>query len=234
MNKRGLVTACLALGWLLAAGGCGAKSENVSEGPAAAISGGSAPSEATATLPANAGPNANQTQPRRGSRLTAVFQTSLGSFVVELYPEHAPLTVDNFRKYADRGHYENTIFHAVHEGYVIIVGGFNEDLKEKTTLTEIHNEANKSGLKNLRGTMAMVRKPAEPHSVAAQFFINLADNPHLDYRGASQEEFGYCVFGNVVDGMNVVDQIARVPVHEKGEFDRLPKAVVTIKSVQVR
>ena len=233
-HARGLVFACLAGAALLTLAGCGAKGQQGPDAPAASIPGtgdrsGASPSDPLKGISGGARGDAK----KKGTYPKAVVETSLGSFTIELDPEEAPLTVDNFRRYANNGHYKGTVFHFVHEGYVVLGGGFTEDLREKPTYTEISNEAGKSKLKNVRGTVAMHRKAAVANSVAAQFYVNLANSPQLDYEGPTDDHYGYCVFGKVIEGMDVVDKIGKVQVHKKGDFDHLPVSAVTISSVKV-
>lgn len=139
-----------------------------------------------------------------------VFTTSLGAFTVELAPEAAPKTVANFLAYVQAGQYKGTIFHRVIGKFMIQGGGFTANGVEKPTRAPIPNEAQQAlakGLKNVRGTLAMARTP-DPHSATAQFFVNVVDNPFLDYPG--QDGWGYCVFGKVVQGMDTVDKIRDV------------------------
>jgi len=135
------------------------------------------------------------------------LKTTAGTIVVELYPEKAPKTVENFLQYARDGFYDGTIFHRVIPGFMIQGGGFTADFKQKPTRAPIRNEA-ENGLKNTVGAIAMART-SDPHSATAQFFINLADTPNLDFRFTTQEGYGYCVFGKVVKGMDVVQRIAK-------------------------
>ena len=161
------------------------------------------------------------------------FETSQGRFLVRLDAEKAPLTVDNFRNYVARGHYDLTIFHQVLKGSLQIVlgGGYTADLKEKATLTPIRNEAH-NGLKNHRGTIAMARRPNDEDSASGQFFINIADNDALNFKSRTPEGYGYCVFGEVTEGMDVLDRIAKSPVHNVDKFKDLPVETVVIKSVR--
>ena len=159
------------------------------------------------------------------------FKTSQGDFKVQLNGEKAPLTVDNFRNYAVRGHYDQTIFHQVLQDPKIILGGaYTADLKEKTALTPIRNEAH-NGLKNHRGAIAMARRANDEDSATCQFFINIADNEALDFKSRSAAAYGYCVFGEVTEGMEVVDRISKVAVHNTDKFTGLPVETVVIKSV---
>jgi peptidyl-prolyl cis-trans isomerase A (cyclophilin A) len=152
--------------------------------------------------------------------------TSLGDIVVELDREKAPKTVDNFVAYVKSGHYDGTIFHRVMDNFMIQGGGMKADLSEKPTRPPIALES-RSGLSNVRGTLAMARTP-DPNSATAQFFINLKDNPFLDQANA-RDGNGYAVFGKVVTGMDVVDKIKSVPVGEKSGHQNVPTSPVTIK-----
>ncbi len=155
------------------------------------------------------------------------LETSKGVIVVELEAEKAPKTVANFLSYVRSGFYAGTVFHRVIPNFMIQGGGMGADLARKTTGAPIPNEA-ANGLKNLRGTVAMART-AEVDSATSQFFINLRDNPHLDHRGPTPREFGYCVFGRVVQGMEVVDAIAAIPTGPRGPFPSdVPVETVTI------
>jgi len=137
------------------------------------------------------------------------LKTSLGAIVVELYPDKAPLSVENFLQYVKDGHYDGTQFHRVIPGFMIQGGGFDADFKQKPTRKPVRNEA-ANGLKNETGTVAMART-ADPHSATAQFFINVADNVPLDFRFPTADGYGYTVFGKVVKGMDVVQRIVKVP-----------------------
>ncbi|HQR03672.1 MAG: peptidyl-prolyl cis-trans isomerase [Proteobacteria bacterium] len=159
---------------------------------------------------------------------TAEIKTSLGAIVVEFYPDQAPVTVENFRKYAESGFYKGTIFHRVIPGFMIQGGGFLPDLKEKPTRAPIRNES-RNGLRNEAGTLAMART-GNPHSATAQFFINLVDNRSLD--SPSGTGWGYAVFGRVVQGFDVVQQIAQVPTRDVGIYENVPRTPVTIQSIQ--
>jgi peptidyl-prolyl cis-trans isomerase A (cyclophilin A)/peptidyl-prolyl cis-trans isomerase B (cyclophilin B) len=136
------------------------------------------------------------------------LRTSMGTVVIELYPDKAPLTVDNFLKYVSDRHYDGTVFHRVIPGFMIQGGGFGADFNEKPARKPVRNEA-ANGLRNEAGTIAMART-SEPHSASAQFFINVADNEFLNFRFPTPEGYGYCVFGKVVKGMDVVARIVKV------------------------
>ena len=157
------------------------------------------------------------------------MQTSLGRIVIELNSEKAPGTVNNFLKYAKDGFYDSTIFHRVIDGFMIQGGGFTKTMGEKNTGLPIQNEA-KNGLKNLRGTIAMART-ADPHSATAQFFINHRDNAPLDY--PAHDGWGYAVFGKVVQGIEVVDKIAKVPTGNRKMHRDVPVEPVVIESVKI-
>lgn len=167
-----------------------------------------------------------ETNPRP-SKPRVRLETSKGPIVLELEAEKAPQTVRNFLQYVRSGFYAGTIFHRVIPGFMVQGGGMGVDLARKATNPPVVNEAS-NGLKNVRGTVAMART-AEVHSATSQFFINLKDNPHLDHRGSTASEFGYCVFGRVVEGMEVVDAIAAVPTGPRGPFPAdVPVENVTI------
>jgi peptidyl-prolyl cis-trans isomerase A (cyclophilin A)/peptidyl-prolyl cis-trans isomerase B (cyclophilin B) len=155
------------------------------------------------------------------------LKTNMGDIVLELDPGKAPKTVENFLKYVKEGHYKGTIFHRVIDGFMIQGGGYDKNLQERPVHAPIQNEA-KNGLKNATYTIAMART-GDPHSATAQFFINVNDNEALDY--PSRDGWGYCVFGKVVSGMDVVDKIKLVPTAEKGMmFQNLPTKAVVIES----
>ena len=162
----------------------------------------------------------------------AVISTSKGDITVELFKDKAPVSVENFLQYAREGFYEGTVFHRIERGFVIQGGGYTEALVEKPTRDPILNEAT-NGLRNLRGTLGMARR-AQLRSATSQFYINVANNGQLDHRGYTPPEFGYAVFGRVLSGMEVVDQIANVPVKTAGDFASYPSEPILIKGVKVR
>ncbi len=143
-------------------------------------------------------------------------ETNHGAFVIALYSDRAPKTVENFLQYVTSGYYNNTIFHRVINGFVIQGGGFTKDFKRKSTRPPVYNEA-KNGLSNNRGMVAMARG-RDPHSATSQFYINLGDNLSLDHRSDAPAEWGYAVFGKVVSGMDVVDKIAALTTGPGGHF----------------
>lgn len=159
-----------------------------------------------------------------------VIETSAGAITVALDEVKAPESVRNFLAYADKGHYEGTVFHRVIKNFMIQGGGLTAELSPKPTLPPIKNEAG-NGLKNLRGTIAMARTGVVD-SATSQFFINTVDNAFLDHRDNSQAGFGYAVFGQVVEGMNVVDKIGNAPTGMRNRFSDVPVETVTIKSVK--
>lgn len=160
---------------------------------------------------------------------TAVLETSSGKLTIKLDPQSAPRTVNNFLHYVESGFYDQTIFHQVEAGYVILGGGYTSELAEKPGRYPIPNEA-ANGRKNRRGTVAMARDPNAIDSSTCQFFINLSDNPHLDHRGDDPADFGYCVFGEVIDGLDVLDRIAAASVQATEHFEKLPVETVLIEA----
>lgn len=160
------------------------------------------------------------------------LDTSLGPITIQLDPVKAPETSKNFVTYVKEGHYDGTIFHRVIAGFMAQGGGFTETFKQKPTHPPIKNEAD-NGLKNKRGTIAMART-ADPNSATAQFFINYKDNAFLDYSSATPQGWGYAVFGEVVDGMNVVDEMAKIPTGAGGPMPTdVPTKPIVIKSATV-
>lgn len=157
--------------------------------------------------------------------------TNKGTIVLELDAAKAPETVANFEQYAKDGFYNGTIFHRVIDGFMIQGGGMEPGMKEKATRESIKNEA-ENGLTNARGTIAMARTP-DPHSASSQFFINLNDNNFLNFTAANDQGFGYCVFGKVVEGMDVVDEIKNVATGTSGGHQDVPTEDVVIESVEV-
>jgi peptidyl-prolyl cis-trans isomerase B (cyclophilin B) len=163
-------------------------------------------------------------------------KTSMGSFTLELYPDKAPKTVANFLQYARSRFYDGTIFHRVIDGFMIQGGGFEPGMRQKTVGAPIPNEAGialKAGLRNEMGTIVMARTP-NPHSATAQFFINIKNNAFLDFRDESPQGYGYAVFGRVVEGMDTVMRIAKVPTTTSGSHENVPQVAVRIESVTVK
>jgi peptidyl-prolyl cis-trans isomerase B (cyclophilin B) len=159
------------------------------------------------------------------------LSTSHGVILLRLNAEKAPVTVRNFVQYVEDGHYDNTIFHRVIPGFMIQGGGFEPGMKQKETRAAIENEA-ANGLKNKRGSISMART-SDPHSASAQFFINVVDNDFLDFKTPSGNGWGYCVFGEVVEGMEVVDKIKTVKTANKSFHQDVPVEDVRIEKAEV-
>lgn len=159
------------------------------------------------------------------------LHTSFGAITLELDAEKAPETVKNFLAYVQAGHYDNTIFHRVIDGFMIQGGGFEPGMNQKPTGEPVRNEAD-NGLKNRAGTIAMARTQ-QPHSATAQFFINVADNEFLDHRAPDIQGWGYCVFGAVTEGMDVVDRIRSVKTGSKGFHQDVPVEDVVIERAEI-
>jgi peptidyl-prolyl cis-trans isomerase B (cyclophilin B) len=159
---------------------------------------------------------------------TVKLTTTKGDIVIELNEEKAPVTVQNFLKYVRDGFYDGTIFHRVIPNFMIQGGGFNDQMMQKTTQDPIKNEAD-NGLPNTRGTIAMARTQ-DPHSATAQFFINHNDNAFLNHTSPDVQGWGYCVFGKVSEGMDVVDAIAAVKTTSRSGHSDVPEDVITITS----
>jgi peptidyl-prolyl cis-trans isomerase B (cyclophilin B) len=162
---------------------------------------------------------------------TVRLNTSMGSITLELDRERAPRTVENFLNYVRSGHYNNTLFHRVINGFMIQGGGFEAGMHQKPTAKPIQNEA-ANGLKNDRYTIAMARTP-DPHSATAQFFINVADNELLNFKAPDTRDWGYCVFGRVTGGTDVVDRIKGVATVRYGTHQDVPDQDVVIETAEV-
>lgn len=155
--------------------------------------------------------------------------TNLGSFLIQLEPQRAPLTVANFLEYVRAGHYEGTIFHRVVGNFVVQGGGYDQELNEKPTREPVPNESG-NGMSNARGTVGLART-GEPHSGTSQFYVNLVDNPALD---PQPSRWGYAVFGRVIEGMTVIDQIGAVATGEKGPFEsEVPLKSIVIEKMEL-
>jgi peptidyl-prolyl cis-trans isomerase B (cyclophilin B) len=161
--------------------------------------------------------------------MAVILNTNLGKITIELDAEKAPITVENFLQYVKDGHYAGTIFHRVIPGFMIQGGGFEVGMKQKETRDTIQNEA-KNGLKNTKYTLAMARTSA-PHSASAQFFINTTNNDFLDFPG--QDGWGYCVFGVVTEGTEVVDAISKTKTTRTGMFADVPVENIIIESAEI-
>ena len=159
------------------------------------------------------------------------MQTSMGDFVIEVDTEKAPVTAENFLQYVRDGFYDNTVFHRVINGFMVQGGGFEPGMKQKAVREAIENEAG-NGLKNEAYTVAMART-SDPHSATAQFFVNVVNNTFLNFRSASPDGFGYCVFGKVVEGRDVVDKIKAVPTGSRNFHQDVPKEDVVIQKAEI-
>lgn len=159
------------------------------------------------------------------------LQTSMGDIVIELDTGKAPVTAENFLQYVRDGFYDNTVFHRVINGFMVQGGGFEPGMKQKSTRAQIENEAANS-LKNDAYTVAMART-SDPHSATAQFFFNVVNNNFLNFRAASADGYGYCVFGKVVEGRDVVDKIKAVPTGNRGFHQDVPAEDVVIKKAEI-
>lgn len=241
------------LGWLralflgmivLALAGCGAGSEGepAESGPGPAVdTDNGQPEESDVAGEPTDQPGAERIVPETPEQPKFVekdpvvlIKTTMGSIRVELKPKQAPVTVGNFLdNYVSQGFYDGTIVHHVDKGFMVVAGGYTEDLKPKEPRAFLRNEAD-NGLKNVRGAVAMTRLPDHVDSATSQFFINLVDNPKLDHKDdEGPETFGYCVFGEVIEGMEVVDRIADVEVVQNGDFPKCPSNAITISSIEV-
>jgi cyclophilin family peptidyl-prolyl cis-trans isomerase len=215
-----IVNGALSLCLLIAAAGCNSGSD---ESPTISLSAASDQPGQTTRQPE---------KPRFNPNPQVEVKTSAGTFVLKLDAKKAPLTVHNFLYYANRGSYDGTLFHAVYPD-IALGGGFDEKLVERPTEMPIRNEAH-NGLKNTRGTVAMARQPDGIDSATNQFFINLADNSSLDYAGPDPKEYGYCVFGEIISGMEVVDRLGKAEVHRTEKFESTPVQPIVIESIKVK
>lgn len=218
-----LVSIFLAVG-LAAADGCSRHQAAKTETPATETS-------RTATAKAETPSESEKPVPAKSdARPVVVMQTSAGDIRIELWADKAPRSVENFLGYVDAGFYDGTIFHRVMDGFMIQGGGFTPQMEQKPARAAIRNEAS-AELKNLRGTIAMART-GQVHSATAQFFISVVDNPFLDHRDESPQGFGYAVFGQVVEGMDVVDKIRKVATATRHGQENVPVTPVVIQSVR--
>jgi len=194
-----------------------------------------APKAATKAAPAKTTTKAKtDTATQAQANPKVLLHTSMGDITLELYPDKAPATVDNFLRYVKEGFYNGTVFHRVINNFMVQGGGWTKNLHRKRTHAPIRNEAN-NGLSNLRGTVAMART-ADPNSAAAEFFINVVDNKRLDYVADANGvvSWGYCVFGKVVSGMDVVDKMKAVETGPQGPFrSDVPKTPIVIEKASI-
>jgi peptidyl-prolyl cis-trans isomerase B (cyclophilin B) len=173
-----------------------------------------------------------QLQPKQESNMSnprVTLYTNLGEIQIELFEKQAPITVKNFLRYIDESHYTHTIFHRVIDGFMIQGGGMTAELKMKAVHEPIRNEAD-NRLSNSRGTVAMART-SEVHSATSQFYINVADNSFLDYRNPTPSGFGYCVFGKVISGMDIVDKIKSTETATENGHDDVPIKAIEILEI---
>ena len=218
--------------------GCGSSDADV---PAASISAekseqsdkGESPPVRPVQLQASEETSESPARPKENLYPHVVIRTSLGEIKVQLNAEKAPRTVENFlHEYVDNKFYDQTLVHYVDQGFMIAAGGYTKDRKPKQTRTEIRSEAN-NGLKNVVGAIAMARDPEYVHSATSQFFINLADNDHLNYEKSEDGSLnGYCVFGKVVEGLDVVRKIGEVKTTTIDDFANTPAEAVVIQSIE--
>ena len=172
----------------------------------------------------NSGANAEMT-----TNTKIIIKTTSGDIKIELYDDKAPITSENFKKYIESGYFTDTIFHRVIKGFMIQGGGFTAEMSEKDSMPPIQNEAN-NGVSNARGTIAMARTP-DPHSASSQFFINLKDNNFLDFTAETSQGWGYCAFGKVFEGMDILDKIALVDTGSYGAHQDVPKEPIAINEI---
>jgi cyclophilin family peptidyl-prolyl cis-trans isomerase len=211
--------------WVVAIGstaGCGT-SNNPAQTPTASIEA-TKPTAAAAARP-------KPTRPPEDLHPKILFSTSQGDVVLQLNAEKAPQTVRNFLAYVHEGHFDQTLLHQVVKGSIIVGGTYDANRAERKTHPPIMNEA-QNGLKNRRGTIAMARRPDAVDSATSQFFLNLADNEWLDHKERTLKGYGYCVFGEVVSGLDVLDRIASVEVRNTGDLESTPVQPILIKSAR--
>jgi len=171
-----------------------------------------------------------QSETKSSQNPQVLIETNMGNIMMELYPEKAPISVENFLAYVNEGFYDGTIFHRVIPNFMVQGGGFNENMQKKITRDPIQNEAD-NGLRNKIGMVSMARTN-DPHSASAQFFINVAQNSFLDFREKTNRAYGYAVFGRVTQGMKVVNQIRQVKTGFKNGFGDVPMETVIIEKAR--
>ena len=203
----------------VAALGCGSKD-------------GSTPTASVGEANYNASKSFIPEKPKMDLHPVVKVHTTAGDFTLTLDAEHAPLSVDNFLAYIKAGHYDGTIFHQLFDGFIVLGGGYDAQFHLRPTEQPVRNEAH-NGLKNRRGTVAMARPAQAIDSATSQFFINLADNRTLDFAGYEPDEYGYSVFGEVSEGLDVIDRIAKGKVTKSHELENAPEQPVVIESMQL-
>ncbi len=224
-NRRNFMVLFLLCATLTVLIGCGSSGDDKAA-PTASINTSSAPAaEGASRAPAASKADSDPQHP------VVQMETSLGKLTVRLDAEKAPLTVSNFLSYVDAGQYDQTIIHQIYKGQGFLAGGFGANKAEKPSRTPVRNEAD-NGLKNRRGTISMVRQPGEIDSATCQFLVNVADNQALDHKDRTPDGYGYCVFGEVIEGLDVIDSIANAQVHDTPEFERTPVQAIVVSSVK--
>jgi cyclophilin family peptidyl-prolyl cis-trans isomerase len=222
---------------IVAVAGCGSDNDETTEAEPKSQSEQDSESSGEPTGSAPAEQTAGASTPAPPSKPRVLIKTSLGDITVELNPEKAVNTVLQFQDNIKAGYYDNTIFHHVDKGYVVMGGSFTPDMLENAERMSFYNEA-RGGMSNVRGTIAMSRQPQDKNSATCQFFFNLDDNSSLlDHKESldvetTDQDYGYCVFGTVVDGgMDVVDRIGNAKVHTRGDFEQTPEEQILIISI---
>jgi cyclophilin family peptidyl-prolyl cis-trans isomerase len=213
--SRSIPIACL----IVAVAGC---NSNKGDTPTASL--GTPPSSGTAF-------KSQPEKPKYNPFPEVEVKTSQGNFTLKLDAQKAPIAVGNFLYYVNRGHYDGTLFHEVYRDFIVLGGGFDEKSTARPTEAPIRNEAH-HGVKNTRGTIAMARPADGIDSATNQFFINLADNSSLDHSGSEPSQYGYCVFGEVISGMDVLDRIGSVDVNRTEQFENAPVEPILIQSMR--
>jgi cyclophilin family peptidyl-prolyl cis-trans isomerase len=212
-----LVAGLIVVSILMTCGGCG---KSGSEG-----------GQTAASIPGKESQSSQVKAPAPQTPPEVVLDTTMGSITIRLNSEKSPKTVENFLAYVKSRFYDGTIFHQVYKNQGIIGGAYTEEMAAKPVGVPIRNEAH-NGLKNVRYTVAMLREPDNSDSATSSFFINAADNPSFDYTARTPEGYGYCVFGEVVQGKEVVDRIAALEVHDLENIPCTPVTPVAIKSAK--
>jgi peptidyl-prolyl cis-trans isomerase A (cyclophilin A) len=231
ITSKAVLFAVMLVTSMLLASGCGKSASSATSGASEGSQAAAEKTFAGTDLPA--GPSQPPKAALKPVDPIVVLHTTQGDITIQLFQQKSPRTVENFlRSYAERGFYDETIFHHVEPGVMLIAGGYTADLTRKSPRAPIYNES-KNGLSNRRGTIAMIRDPEAPHSATSEFFVNLADNADFDFKTADSEDVpGYCVFGEVIKGLDVVDRIAQLPTAAQGDFSKVPSPPVAIRDVK--